>query len=132
MATHPVGVSPFPQPPEYARQYTDANVAKKNLLPPPSIPSEFTVFGEEYNFEEVSLFFIHKFQFFFFFCCTLVIIFFFSRDNMDMVWLVITLFFFLFQACLPLLVFLIFLDDLRIIHVKQLLWMQVLKLPVQF
>uniref|UniRef100_A0A0R3RY47 C2H2-type domain-containing protein n=1 Tax=Elaeophora elaphi TaxID=1147741 RepID=A0A0R3RY47_9BILA len=52
MAAHPVGVSPFPQPPEYARQYTDANVAKKNVLPPPAIPSEFTVFGEEYNFEE--------------------------------------------------------------------------------
>lgn len=53
MAAHPIGVSPFPQPPEYARQYTDANVAKKNVLPPPVIPSEFTVFGEEYNFEEV-------------------------------------------------------------------------------
>ncbi|VDK69483.1 unnamed protein product [Onchocerca ochengi] len=52
MTTHPVGVSSFPQPPEYARQYTDANVAKKNVLPPPIIPSEFTVFGEEYNFEE--------------------------------------------------------------------------------
>ncbi|VDK77200.1 unnamed protein product [Litomosoides sigmodontis] len=52
MATHPVGVSPYPQPPEYARQYTDANVAKKNVLPPPAIPTEFTVFGEEYNFEE--------------------------------------------------------------------------------
>ncbi|CAG9529769.1 unnamed protein product [Cercopithifilaria johnstoni] len=52
MTSHSVGVSPFPQPPEYARQYTDANVAKKNVLPPPVIPSEFTVFGEEYNFEE--------------------------------------------------------------------------------
>ncbi|VDP16423.1 unnamed protein product [Onchocerca flexuosa] len=68
MAAHPVGVSSFPQPPEYARQYTDANVAKKNVLPPPIIPSEFTVFGEEYNFEEVSIFFYPKrFVFFFFF-----------------------------------------------------------------
>ncbi len=59
MTTHPVGVSSFPQPPEYARQYTDANVAKKNVLPPPIIPSEFTVFGEEYNFEEVSIFYLY-------------------------------------------------------------------------
>lgn len=60
MAAHPVGISPYPQPPEYARQYTDANVAKKNVLPPPAIPTEFTVFGEEYNFEEVpNLSFIH-------------------------------------------------------------------------
>ncbi|VDM97751.1 unnamed protein product [Thelazia callipaeda] len=52
MAAHPVAVSPFPSPPEYARQYTDANVAKKNVLPPPPVPNEFTVFGEEYNFAE--------------------------------------------------------------------------------
>lgn len=53
MAAQPVSISPFPQPPEYARQYTDTNVAKKNVLPPPIVPTEFTVFGEEYNFEEV-------------------------------------------------------------------------------
>ncbi|VDK57501.1 unnamed protein product [Anisakis simplex] len=45
-------VSPFPQPPEYAKQYTDENIAKKVVLPPPPVPTEFTVFGEEYNFEE--------------------------------------------------------------------------------
>ncbi|VDN50659.1 unnamed protein product [Dracunculus medinensis] len=47
-----IGVSPFPQPPEYAKQYTNENIAKKNVLPPPPIPCEFTVFGEDYNFEE--------------------------------------------------------------------------------
>lgn len=66
MTAHPVGVSPFPQPPEYARQYTDANVAKKNVLPPPVIPSEFTVFGEEYNFEEVFQSFVYLSHFFIF------------------------------------------------------------------
>lgn len=45
-------VSPFPQPPEYAKQYTDENIAKKLVLPPPPVPTEFTVFGEEYNLEE--------------------------------------------------------------------------------
>lgn len=55
MATQPQAViSPFPQPPEYAKQYTDENISKKVVLPPPPVPTEFTVFGEEYNFEEVS------------------------------------------------------------------------------
>uniref|UniRef100_A0A0M3I9G9 Mediator of RNA polymerase II transcription subunit 7 n=2 Tax=Ascaris TaxID=6251 RepID=A0A0M3I9G9_ASCLU len=53
MATQPQAViSPFPQPPEYAKQYTDENISKKVVLPPPPVPTEFTVFGEEYNFEE--------------------------------------------------------------------------------
>lgn len=45
-------ISPFPQPPEYSKQYTDENIAKKAVLPPPPVPNEFTVFGEEYNLEE--------------------------------------------------------------------------------
>lgn len=67
-----VGVSPFPQPPEYAKQYTNENIAKKNVLPPPPIPCEFTVFGEDYNFEEVLavLFFILSSYFSAFFSTT--------------------------------------------------------------
>lgn len=49
---HPSTVSAFPQPPEYAKQYTDENIGKKTVLPPPPVPNEFTVFGEKYNFDE--------------------------------------------------------------------------------
>ncbi|MFH4974378.1 hypothetical protein AB6A40_001087 [Gnathostoma spinigerum] len=45
-------VSPLPQPPEYAKQYTDENIERKCVLPPPPVPTEFTVFGEEYNLDE--------------------------------------------------------------------------------
>uniref|UniRef100_A0A0N5ALY0 C2H2-type domain-containing protein n=1 Tax=Syphacia muris TaxID=451379 RepID=A0A0N5ALY0_9BILA len=48
----PSVVSTFPQPPEYAKHYTDENIEKKTVLPPPPVPNEFTVFGEEYNFDE--------------------------------------------------------------------------------
>lgn len=58
MSAQAVNVSPFPQPPEYARNYTDANIKNKAVLPPPNIPNQYTVFGEDYDIHEVcTLFF---------------------------------------------------------------------------
>ena len=47
-------VSPFPAPPEYAQMYTSANIKTRKVLAPPPVPSKFTVYGEEYNLEDVS------------------------------------------------------------------------------
>lgn len=46
--------SPFPAPPEFAKQYTEENIKNGAYLPPPPIPMHYTVFNEEYNLEGVS------------------------------------------------------------------------------
>lgn len=46
-------VSPFPQPPEFALNYTSENIKNQRTLKPPPIPKKFTVFGEEIDMEGV-------------------------------------------------------------------------------
>lgn len=53
---------PFPAPPEFAILYTPENVAAFNegrggaILPPPPVPTKFTVFNEEVDLEAVNNF----------------------------------------------------------------------------
>ncbi|KAI6189903.1 Mediator of RNA polymerase II transcription subunit 7 [Aphelenchoides bicaudatus] len=44
-------VSPFPQPPEYALNYTTDNIKNQRTLKPPPVPKKFSVFGEEIDME---------------------------------------------------------------------------------
>lgn len=46
-------VSPFPAPPEYAEHYSDDAIRAGLALPPPPVPTKFTVFKEEYDLEGV-------------------------------------------------------------------------------
>lgn len=48
-------VSPFPQPPDYALNYTTDNIKNQRTLKPPPIPKKFSVFGEEIDLEVVSI-----------------------------------------------------------------------------
>ncbi|CAD6190920.1 unnamed protein product [Caenorhabditis auriculariae] len=45
-------VSPFPNPPPIAAEYTNERISQGGTLPPPAVQKEFTVFGEEYKFED--------------------------------------------------------------------------------
>lgn len=43
----------FPNPPIYAKLYSEAHVEAGTCPPPPPVPKKFKVFGEEYDLEEV-------------------------------------------------------------------------------
>lgn len=45
--------STFPAPPDFAMHYTDENIRAGMVLPPPPVPSKFTVFKFDYDLEGV-------------------------------------------------------------------------------
>lgn len=51
--------SPFPTPPDFAKQYTEENIRNGNYLPPPPLSLHYTVFNEEYSLEGVIFFFLN-------------------------------------------------------------------------
>uniref|UniRef100_A0A7E4VJG4 Mediator of RNA polymerase II transcription subunit 7 n=1 Tax=Panagrellus redivivus TaxID=6233 RepID=A0A7E4VJG4_PANRE len=42
----------YPNPPIFAKYYTERAVARKRCPPPPPIPKKFVIFGEQYDLEE--------------------------------------------------------------------------------
>ncbi|CAI5437605.1 unnamed protein product [Caenorhabditis angaria] len=44
-------VSPFPNPPDYALQYTSERISHGSILDPPAPQTEFRVFGEDYKLD---------------------------------------------------------------------------------
>ena len=50
-AAAPATISPFPPPPDYAMNYSEENLREMRCLPPPPVPSRFTVYNEAYDLE---------------------------------------------------------------------------------
>uniref|UniRef100_A0A1I7ZBD4 Mediator of RNA polymerase II transcription subunit 7 n=1 Tax=Steinernema glaseri TaxID=37863 RepID=A0A1I7ZBD4_9BILA len=51
-ANKPEENSPFPKPSEYAKNYTTEAIKSGRVLAPPPIPTQYEVFGENYDLEE--------------------------------------------------------------------------------